>query len=346
MPKKIIIWVQRYRPLHEAISKEIRILAEGLGKEYSMKIFDLHLDGLFRFKFRKKMFSHHFFYYPLTFIFAKRLNRKCDLSHIYTSLCDLPYLEVLRKRPIILTAAAPCSEKRLLKKIKLLKKLDKIIVEAESDKRLLQKYGIRNEKIELIYPPVEMDKFSYKKTRNKGLKILFATSPEKEKDFGIRGFYLMVEAAKSDHSIEFDMPWRYKSYKKAREIIHKSRLKNINMECKKISNMNERFSSADCTIIPYTKKDIFLKQMPNSAIESLAAGKPVLCSSKVEIAKIIKENKCGVVFEPNKQGLSKAIKELKKNYNKYQKNCRKTAKKYFSKERFIGEYKKIYSGLL
>lgn len=346
MPKKIIYWVQRYKPSHEAISKEVEILANYFKKKYEVLIFDLHLDGLFNFKFNKKMVSHHFIYYPLTFLFAKALNKRSNLSHIYTSLCDLPYLHVLRKKPIILTATAPCSEKRLKKKIRLLKRLDKIIVENEYDKGLLLKHGISPKSIALIYPPVDLGNFFYSKAKNKKFTILYATSPERTGDFGLRGFNLIASTAKFSDNTVFDAPWRYKSYRKACKIIKESGLSNVLVYHSIIKDMNSKYAHADCTIIPYTKQQIFLKQIPNSAIESLAAGKPILCSSKVEIAKIIGKEKCGVVFEPNEQSLADAIDELKKNYGKYQKNCRKTAEKYFSKASFISKYRRIYEALI
>ena len=72
--------------------------------------------------------------------------------------------------------------------------------------------------------------------------------------------------------------------------------------------MNERFAQVHCTIIPYTQFGDFVKLTPNSALESLAAGKPVLCSSKSGVAKIVKDNDVGVVFKPNPDSLIYAIK--------------------------------------
>ena len=346
MPKKIIYWVQRYKPTHEAISKEVNILADHFGRKDDVRIFDLHLDGVFSFKASKGIISHHFAYYPLTFIVAKFLNRKGNLSHIYTSLCDLPYLHIIKKKPIILTAAAPCNEQRLKKKIKLLKRLDKIVVETESDKELLLKYGVSKSKIELVYPPVDLKKFSYKKAKSRRFTILYATCPEKNKDFGLRGFNLIAEAASADKNIAFEAPWRYKNFRKAIQAAKRMKLDNLKVTHGMIRDMNRKYAEADCTIIPYTKKQVFLKQIPNSAVESLAAGKPVLVSSEVGIAGLIKKEKCGIVFRPNAKSLLNAIDELKRNYSKYQKNCLKTARKYFSKAKFINSYEKIYKQVL
>ncbi len=110
--------------------------------------------------------------------------------------------------------------------------------------------------------------------------------------------------------------------------------------------MNEEYARAHATIIPYTQFDDYLKLIPNSAIESLAAGKPILVSSKTEIAKTVREEQCGVVFEPNVASLNKAVQDLKRKYLFYQRRCLPTARKYFSQERYLKAYEDIYQELL
>ncbi len=342
---KIMYWVQRYKPRYEAVSKEVQILAQHFSQKNQVTIFDLHLDGIFNFKLSSKQMSSHFLYYPLTLFLAKFLNHHASISHIYSSLGDLPYLPMLKKKPLILTAAAPCPEHKIKARIKYLRKVDRIIVESEIEQNRLLKLKINPQKVKLIYPPVDLSHFSYqpKTLRKPGqFTVLYATSPEKERDFKVKGFWLLVEVAERCPEANFELPWRYKSYTRAKSIINKKQLKNVNLYQSVEKDMNLKYAQADCTIIPYIERNGFVKQMPNSAIESLAAGKPVLISSLVDLSGLIQREKCGVVFEPNPESLLMAIRELKKNYLKYQKNCRKTAEKYFSQEKFIKDYEKVY----
>jgi len=315
-----------------------------------IKIFDLHLDGLFNFRFGWRLSSFHFLYYPLLFWWAKRINRNSGLSHIYTSLGDLPFLTLLKKKPIVLTSAAPCPGVKLRKRIKFLKRLDQVIVETETDCLKLLKYGLNPNKVKLIYPPVNLEKFTYHKNQKESdntFRILYATCPEKKRDFRIKGWYLLLKTVPLlERNMIFDCPWRYNSYSLVKKMIHPKIKDKINLYFSIEREMNKKYGEVDCTIIPYTERNTFVKQIPNSAIESLAAGKPILVSSKVEMAKIVERERCGIVFEPNPESLAKAIEELKKRYDFYQKNCRKTAEKYFSQDRFIEKYEQVYNEVM
>src|SRR3989338_10260486 len=137
MSKKIILYVQRYRPAFEAISKEVALLKDNLPSGYSTKIHDLHLDGIFSFRHQKDFTSFHFIYYPLLFMYTYYLNKKSDLNHIYTSLGDLPYLPLLDSRKTILTAAASCSIPKIRQRRKYLAQLGAIAVESEKQRQEL-----------------------------------------------------------------------------------------------------------------------------------------------------------------------------------------------------------------
>jgi glycosyltransferase involved in cell wall biosynthesis len=349
MPKKIIYYVQRYRPRYEAISKEVFLLATNFHKKYDIKIIDLHLDGLFKTRFSKKIQSHHFVWYPFMVPYRVIKSYFNDINHIYTSLGDLPYLGVLSLKNTILTAAASCTFSKMRKKQKKLRKLKIIIVETQKHMSQLLKLGIKKHKIRLIRPPVDVNDVSPLTNISikniplhmEKFKILYASCPIKKSDFKKRGIYLLFDAA-SVSSVNFVLAWRKGAFNDLINLINNRSLNNITVRNEIIYDMGSLYRSVHATIIPYTKFDNYLKLIPNSAIESLAVGKPVLVSSKTELASIIKQHKCGVVFEPDLDSLVAAIEELRTKYSYYQKNCRKTAQFFFSKKKFLNNYEKIY----
>lgn len=365
-PKKIIFLVQQYKPNREAISNEIKQVADHLEKEgWKVKIHDLHLRSLFRFRFNRRLISYHFAFYPLTFIFVYLYSLFFDVRHIYTSLCDTPYLPIINKRPLLLTAAAPYRFSKLKKRIKRLKKVSLLILESEIQQKqleyLLNSSKKNNQSIKkilksskVIYPGVDLKQFYHQRPVHKDNKftILFASNPGNPKKFKQRGIYLLLDTAQKCErkvqykNIQFDFAWRAETYFNVKDLIVKKNIKNIKITSNFVKDMNQRYADAHCTIIPYTKRGDFVKLIPNSAIESLAAGKPVLCSSKSGVANIIKENQVGIVFEPTTESLLQAVKELRKNYHFYQKNCRKTAQRLFSKNILISKYDNILHKLL
>ena len=355
--KKIIFCTQRYRPNKEGTSKEIKILVENNNGH----VHDIHLDGVTQLKFGHKISSYHALFYPLTFfpIYLLLKFSPQRIIHVYTSLCDRPYLPFLPKKKMIITSTNFFCEERIRRKLKYLKKTKKIIIESEIQKKELLAAGISEEKIGLIYPPVNLNEFNYndinkelneKHSRkwNKSDKkksefvILDASCPGKNKDLEKRGVNLILSADANLKETVINLLWRGGEFKEFEEYIKKKELKKIKIENKIYHSMNEVYAKIHATIIPYLKLDENLKLIPNSAIESLAAGKPLIVSSQTGIAEIVSKSKCGVVFDPNLNNLLEAIDNLKKNYLKYQRNCRKTAEYYFSEEKFIQSYKKIY----
>ena len=141
--KKAIIFVQHYRPGYEGVSNEIEQLSNHLEKEgWKIKIHDLHLQNLFSFKFDERIISYHFAFYPFTSIFVYVYSLFFDVRHIFTSLCDTPYLPIIRKRPLLLTAAAPYDTKKLKKRADNLKQTSLIVLENEIQKEHLKDLGL------------------------------------------------------------------------------------------------------------------------------------------------------------------------------------------------------------
>ncbi len=342
--KKITYYVQRYRPEYEAVSKEVQLLANHFSQNNTVKVHDLHLDGLLTTKFSSALRSFHFAYYPLLLPSTYLLSRNSDLNHIYTSLGDFPYLPVLDLRRTILTAAASCHLAKIQKRMKYLSQLRKIIVESQRQQQELVSLGISLEKIEIIYPPVDLATFIYTSATGP-FTILNASCPTRAEDFAKRGIYLLLNCAEGAKQLQFLLLWRKGAYDKIQREIQQHALENVQCHQGIRSPMNDQYALTHCTIIPYTRYDNYLKLIPNSAIESLAAGKPLLVSTKTEMAEIVKNEKCGVVFEPTPEDLARAIKELQQHYHSYQQNCRKTAEKYFSHLLFLQKYEHVYSSL-
>lgn len=338
--KTVLYLTQRFRPTFEATSKEVALLATHFGG----KIHDLHLDGYSNMKFASGLFSYHFLYYILG-LFPLYLFSKKKIIHIYTSLCDRPYLPFFNSKMTVLTSANFFAKERIKKKIQSLSKINTIIVQSELQKKELVDAGLQERKIKVIYPPVNLQQFSYHKATAKNFTILNASCPAKVKYLRKRGIYLLLGADTFLQDTKITFLWRGGEYHLFKDKIKDKIFNNINIQNKIHTDMNFQYAQAHCTIIPYLQLDEFLKTMPTSAIESLAAGKPVLVSSQTGIADIIHKEKCGVLFEPTQDGLLKAIAEIKKNYTLYQKNCRKTAEKYFSQDNFLKKHQEMYNSI-
>lgn len=335
--KPLLYCVQRYRPDREATSKEIDLLA----KSFFGYIHNLHLDGYFKFNFSAHATSYHSIYYLLGFLPLLFFSHD-KIIHLYTSLCDRPYLLFLNKKNMVITSPNFFSKERIRSKMRHLQKVRQIIIQSETQKKELIDAGIKEEKLSLIYPPVELERFSYHEPPP-DFTILNASCPGKVRDLQKRGIYFLLDLDPYLGDEHMKFLWRGGEFSLFMDKIKNLAFKHINIENKIYTDMNRQYAQVHCTIIPYLQFDEYLKLIPTSVIESLAAGKPVLVSSKTGVAEIIRANACGVVFDPTRENLLHAIADLRKNYWRYQKNCRKTAEKYFSQGEFLKKHELIYA---
>lgn len=346
MKKKVILCVQGYRPDYEAISKEVKTLADYLKSQgWSVMVHDLHVGNLFTCTFSSELISYHMAWYPLLMPFFYLYSCLYPLRHIYTSLADRPYLSLPLQSPIILTAAAPCSPTAMQQARKRILKISSLVLENEIQTTTLS--SNLQAKSMVIYPGINLGQFWHQPPVQKDFTILFASNPKSTKKFAGRGIYLLLDTAqKTKPGVIFDFAWRSPNHVLVTQLIKKNKITNIRLTHTLIKDMNLRYGQAHCTIIPYTDSQDTVKLMPHSAIESLAAGKPVLCSSQSGIASLIEKHQVGVVFEPNVPSLLMAITKIRKNYAHYQKNCQPVAKRLFSHERFAREYEALYTALI
>lgn len=320
MQKKITYFVQNYEPHWEAISKEV----EMLHGNFNSSIFNIETSN------------------PLSLSKARKLPfLKDGIYHIYTSLADRLFLPRLKGKPMILTGSAASSFSKTDKYTKFYEKLDYIAVESRYQKEQLLDMDVCEDKIRLIRPGLDLKKFSPSYAEHDKFTVLFASSPPTEKRITPRGIPIILECAFQNPDIKFILIWRNAGYEKLAKKIKYMGLENVLVKNSLIRDMTTEYSEADCVVAPYNSIDEE-KPVPRSLIESLACGKPILVSKNVDIRDIVISDNCGVVFEPDPESMSTAIKKIQKNYNNFKKASRKTAEKYFSKEDFIENYRRLY----
>lgn len=337
MSKKIIYWTGVYLPTQEGVSKELAILHHHFTNSFVYGISSKHF---FRWSFVNRYLIHYYRPYRVGMKIVSILQKKFDINHVYHNLNNLYYINNLKKRPLVLTGAAGGE----LLEVEKYKYINMIVVESEFDRKRLIREGIEEEKVCVVYPGLDLEEFSYKEPKA-DFTILFASSPFAKEYFSGRGVYLLLSAAERCRDVQFILKWRrWVGNLRLIENFVQDKV-NVLIDDRIVPNINSLLNEAHAVIAPFTTY-LMNKPCPHSIIESLAAGKPVLVSTKVGITDIIRKGKCGVVFEPKTDALIEAIKELKNNYSRYQRNARICAEKYFSKDKFIKNYERIYSKIM
>ena len=348
--KRIIYWnVSCLEPEIEAISKEVFQLARLFSKSI---IFSINPNYLFRFSFKKNYIGFHPAFDPLLRLIIPYIEKFSDINHIYGEPCPWTFYKTLGCKPLILTIA---SEKGTLRK-DFLERCQKIIVQTEILRKRILALGIDERKVELLYPSVDLSRFKptdYITDNITDIKctprVLFASAPRSEQELDARGVYLLLESAKLNQNIHYHFIYRqwksgYTSLKATKNYISKLELNNITLTNEVAADMSDVYNANHFTVIPYTHAHGG-KECPNSAIESLCCGRPVLISSACPFSSFVEEHTCGIVFDPTPASLVDAVESCVKQYDILAKNAFTIAQTFFSQARYLTRMRQIYQEL-
>jgi glycosyltransferase involved in cell wall biosynthesis len=218
--------------------------------------------------------------------------------------------------------------------------------------KLLIKLGIKENKIYLLYPGVDLDRFQPAAIAPSltNIKILFATFPRSKEELEARGVDFIIDKARLHPELTFHLLGRkwdggYTSLNIAKALINKNNLKNVITTNSIVADMSQIYKAHHFTIIPYTQSDGG-KECPNSLIESLACGVPILISNISPFAYFVQENKCGAVFSFNENDFIFAIEECLENYELLRKNARNAAVNYFDQQKVFQFYDDLYKEII
>jgi glycosyltransferase involved in cell wall biosynthesis len=336
---KILYFLNGFWIQVEGISNEVTILS----KEVEGIIYNPYSHNLILVK--NKLIQHHSLLLPLRVIpfIIEKIYRQ-DINHFYKHFFDRNDQMYIKhfKKPKIYTITDYIDETKAenIEKYKpFLKKIDAIVVESHEDKNILGSLGLDN--VQVIFPGIDLNGFNYSKPEGKNFKLLFASAPLRIHSFEHNGVNLITNAFTDLKNIELICLWRGKYLIEMGKLIKKTNNQKKIHIINKVISMKEELNKVHATVLPYTGTNE-CKTCPNSLVESLAAGKPVLTTDIIPFSNLVLKERCGVVIEPTKEGFLEGIKDLRENYDKYQEKCIPVAKKYFSKERFVKEYNTLY----
>ncbi len=108
-----------------------------------------------------------------------------------------------------------------------------------------------------------------------------------------------------------------------------------------VVDVNQVLARVHASIVLATTPAI-VKAYPHSLIESLAAGKPVLVSRAIPMARYIEKTGCGVVVDGvSPDGILGAVKALAGRYAAFQKATQQAGQD-FSQQCMIASYRRVY----
>lgn len=334
--RKILFWTGVIEPHREGISKEVFTLHRHFEDSFVIGT----SQGVGKFSLNERYLSIPCWALPSVRFWARYVEKHFSLSHIVQGMNNYHYLKALGRKPAILTAIAVED----ILSMDHYQNVNKIVVECNRDRDKLISHGFDPHKVKVIYPGVDVTNFNHDGLiPPEPFKILFASSPVSLEYMEPRGIRLLLEAAKIKKDVEFILAWRKwgNTLPLLQQWIRELSLSNVKVIYEDIGDMRGLYRNAHATVLPFTTEKL-TKSCPNSAIESLAAGRPVLLSDNVGISDVIDQENCGVIFSPHVEGLINSIKEIQNGYRDYQGNTLDCARKFFDQNSFLEHYAKLY----
>lgn len=339
MSPRVAIWTSAFEADMEAISSEVALLRRSFPSSISWGLSHRHWALLSP--------TRGFCLHPklhLLFRAATRLLEPLfEINHVFGSVGDWFYLAGQRRRPTVLTAAAMSTpvERSLLDRV------DRFVAEHPAGRDDLRALGISDDRIRLVLPPVDLQRFRPTERPAEPFTVLFASSPEEPSWLDARGLPALLDAAALRPQMRFRLLWRPwgHSLPIIQQQIEQRELHNVELAVGRVTDMSAEYARAHVTVAPFTDLKR-CKPMPNSLIESLASGRPVICSPLVGLAPLVSEHRGGFVCEPLGAALADALDRAAADWDVLSIHARRLAEQQFAQETFVRSYQQIYRELL
>ncbi len=264
------------------------------------------------------------------------------INHVhFPALYPFPFMRLV-KNPIVYTVTASLNKDKKPRDTGFFKRLKAIVVSNERDLGTLNSWGLTNGQI--VHPGIPLDHI-VRCTKNRSQKkfhLLMASAPWSEQQFDEKGVDAILEAVKQDRNLHLTLLWRGLLEQGLQSrIIALGIADQVNVVNRAV-DINEHFSKTSATILASKRGDI-IKAFPNSLVESLMAGNPVILSNAIPMADFVKSNNCGVILDEVNSGcILDAISAIRDDQNAFSRRVAKLDMEYFDARKMVNSYQTIY----
>jgi len=220
-----------------------------------------------------------------------------------------------------------------------LKHLARIYVELDSHKDILLGLGMDPKKIIVSHPPAIFKRsFSVRKFTG---KFLFASWNGGDlRSLTGRGLIAILDFLKLNAGAVCNVLLRDSEVDLYKKIIHKKRLDDraIISDINSYADLRNAFINTDAVLFLMQRK--LTKDVPNSIIDGIALGKPVIMTNVVDFAETVKDHDIGWVVDP---GEVLDMEKIKTTYGQKSRNAFRYSKEFTLTnyiEKIVSGYKK------
>lgn len=339
MPTRVTYWTGVWDPAREALSKEVEWLRRELSPEaIVMSLSAVQSFGLSPGKRVLRLSGRH---YPLLRALAPLVEPLGTVSHVFGAVDAWHLLRAVGRRPVVFTVAIPGTP--LAQDV--YARVSVFVAESEPLASELREAGIAPSRLRVVYPGVPLDRYAASPPPPGRFRLLFASSPANVAEFEARGVPLLVELARRMPDVDVVALWRDWDDQAPTRLALEALAAppNFIVDRRTVSDMAAALAGMHAVVAPFATG--FGKSAPNSLIEGLAAGRPVLCCPGVGIGRLVEAHGAGLVCERSAEGLAAAVGRIRDAWPVFASAARALAERHFDARLFVAEYGRIYAEL-
>jgi len=276
----------------------------------------------------------------------RKIEVETDIFHFFHG--GLRYFPLLRylRRPIVYSVVAGLRPDRPVD-ARPLGALATLTVTGPRDAALARAWGAS--RVTTIRPGIDLARFPRADVRPYStgdlFRVVIASAPWSEIDFGRKGVDALLDAAGADERLHLSFLWRGRLLESMRtRIAARGLAERVTIIDARV-DMAAALADAHAAALLVSDSSI-VKAYPNSLMEALAVGRPVLLSTQIPMSDDVSEEGTGVVTpgatpEDARTGLSR----LMANFPGYTSRAQALPRERYARERWLDETVALYQNL-
>jgi glycosyltransferase involved in cell wall biosynthesis len=336
---RVTYWTGVWEPQREAISKEVAWLRRSLSPGSPVISFTGQPTAIHPRDRVLRINRHHWYMLRAAALGLEPLGR---VTHVFGGVGTTEFfLRILGRRPILFTVVIPsvASEPDVYARV------DHFVAESRSLRDILLRAGVPADRIDVIYPAVDLRRYAPLSAPHGRFTLLFASSPPDVNDIDTRGIGLLIELARARPGVDVVVLWRQwgDADEAARVLAARRPPANFRIQSGDVADMAAAYQQAHATVCFFEAGNG--KSAPNSVVEGLACGRPTLLSDTCGIADLVTEWDAGAVAPRQLDALLDALDRLQSRYDIAASQARRLAEAEFDRSVALGRYAGIYARL-
>jgi glycosyltransferase involved in cell wall biosynthesis len=288
-------------------------------------------------------FPRYFFGFQ-TLRWLRSQEGEVDFHHVFNP--DLYLFPVLTwlKRPIIYSPVAGLSKSGRTPAPSLKRRLAWIVVNNRRDWESLQELGFS--RVRLIPPGFDRSAFTPSPPpSDKRLILLVGSAPWNLSQFNTKGVDTLLAAVGQIPDLKLIFLWRGIHGREMEKKVIRAGVGDRVELIQGAVDVNRVLAGVHAGIV-LADRPTLVKAHPNSLMEALAAGRPILISRCIAMADLAEETGCGVVLDDNSLAeVVRGIQILRAGYGEYQQKALAVGRERFSPAISLEGYRDLYAAV-